>query len=231
MMPRDDAVPERLLLDSPIGLAVVDPRYRIVVINDAARTLLGVHGVAVGEDLLGSASATTSEELRGAMEAACGGEAPAESELDIHDGRGEVVRTVRLTCQAHGQAEGVTPNVVLVLVDVTAEAARRRQTERSTEALRVKLEHLGVRFDQLTARQRTLLTANDELTSANVELRSDNLRLRTAADDAASAGRSVNALSAEMQATNVELERLNDELQATTADLNAAYDGADRRAS
>jgi two-component system CheB/CheR fusion protein len=221
----------QLLLDSPIGLAVIDRRYDVVVINQTARTFLNVHGSGVGEDLLHSASGIASDELRAMVDAVFGGEAPAPREFEVRDALSDVTRTVLVTCLAQRDEAEQTPNVAIMLVDVTAETGRRRDAERANDELRRRLDEAGAKLDQLMTRQRALLSSNDELTGANVELRSNNEHLLIAAEEAASAAEEIETLNEEMQATNEELETLNEELQATVEELNTTNDELEARGS
>ena len=61
---------ENLMLRMPIGVVVVDRRYDIQTINNAARRLFGVHGPAIGEDFIHLAQGMASQPLRAAIDAA-----------------------------------------------------------------------------------------------------------------------------------------------------------------
>ena len=78
---------EELLLRLPVGVAVVDRRYDILRINNAARRLLGIHGEALGEDLVHLARGVPAQELRAAIDAALAGE-EAHAGGDAEHGRG-----------------------------------------------------------------------------------------------------------------------------------------------
>jgi two-component system, chemotaxis family, CheB/CheR fusion protein len=221
-----------VLRDMPIGLVLVDRRYDIVAINDAARTLLNIHGIGAGEDLLHSASGLDSMQLRLAIDAAFGGEVRnGDQELNIVDAVNDVSRSLLVTC--HAQEFGTEPpaHVAVVVVDVTPQIARRRAAEKRNEELRAQIDEMSAKTDHLSSRQRALLNANDELTSTNVELRTTNEQLLIAAEEATSAAEEIETLNEEMQATNEELETLNEELQATVEELNTTNEELEARSS
>ena len=55
---------QRLLLELPVGIVIVDRRYDIQAINTAAREILGIHVTAVGQDFVHLALAGASSQKR-----------------------------------------------------------------------------------------------------------------------------------------------------------------------
>lgn len=66
-----------LLSDLPVGVVVVNRNYDIQAINNQARTLLGIHTTAIGQDLVHMARHLPSDLLRNALDRAFQGEQSA----------------------------------------------------------------------------------------------------------------------------------------------------------
>lgn len=218
-----------LILESRIGIVVVDRRYDIVAINQTARGFFNVHGVGVGEDLIHSAAGIDTGALRAGIDAAFAADGDEEThEFEVTDPLTDASRCIALTFCAHAVGEA-RPAVSIVAVDVTRQVVGRRDVERENEALRARVADLAEKNEPLVSRQRALVAANDQLTAANVELRSANDHLVIAAEEASAAAEEVETLNEEMQATNEELETLNEELQATVEELNTTNDELEAR--
>lgn len=221
-----------LIFSSPIGVVVVDRHYDIVSINRAARSLLNVHGVGIGEDLIHTAAAVEPNALREIIDAVLRNEASDFGrEVTVRGASGEADTYVQIAAYPYREPDGsaAVANAVLVMMDVSATARGHRQLERETQEQRTLLAELTGRADALTQRQRALLEANDELTTANMELRSGNEQLLISLEEAASSTEEIETLNEEMQATNEELETLNEELQATVEELNTTNDELEAR--
>jgi two-component system CheB/CheR fusion protein len=61
---------EELIRQLPVGIATVNRHYDVETINGVARELLGVHGIAIGQDLIHLAQQVPPTLLRQAIEAA-----------------------------------------------------------------------------------------------------------------------------------------------------------------
>lgn len=213
----------RFVFGSPFGVVVVDRRYDIVTLNPAARAMLQIHGVGVGDDLIHSAQGVDREKLRDAIDAAFRGETPEPIDLEIGtelNGK----KAVRVTCIYDPSPASRTDGVALVLLDQTEQLSRFQALERDNQDALSKMSGLERRVSELAQRQKALLKANDDLTMANAELRTANEQLLINAEEAASSHEEVETLNEEMQATNEELETLNEELQATVEELNTTND-------
>ena len=213
----------RFVFSSPMGIVVVDRRYDIIALNPAARNMLQIHGVGVGDDLLHSAQAVDREALRELIDASFRGESPGNKNFVIGsdlDGR----RMIKVLCLYDPAPSMQADGVALVLLDVTDEAAQHEKLEQLSADQGKEMADLKKRVTELTHRQRALLKANDDLTMANAELRTTNEQLLINAEEAASSHEEVETLNEEMQATNEELETLNEELQATVEELNTTND-------
>ena len=227
---------EQYLLRLPTGVVVVDRRYDIQEINGAARRLLGIHGAALGDDLIHVAQGLPGRELRGAIDGAFQGHAPvALAEVAVEDAILGEPRYLRVECvpqAAVGDPDG-TPEVVLVVInDLTAQVRARRNLEarlatvdtdleRERRAHAAETERREGLIGRLTEMNRQLLEANQELHSVGEELRATGEEAQIATEEAQAATEEAETLNEELQATNEELETLNEELQATVEELNA----------
>ena len=212
-----------------VGAIVVDRRYDIVALNSAARSILELHGVGVGEDLLHMVRNVDAGVLRTAIDAAFAGDTQPPLELALADPADGNERWI-LVSSALERADGRSADhVALFVVDITSSAGRRRELERALTEDSSRSTELSERLEELGRRQRALLQANEQLADANAELRNTNEQLLISAEEAASANEEIETLNEEMQATNEELETLNEELQATVEELNTSNDELEAR--
>jgi two-component system CheB/CheR fusion protein len=232
-----------------MGVVVVDRRYDIQLLNNAARRLLGLHGMAIGEDLIHLLRGVPAAKLRAAIDAAFQPGAPrsedastvgtpsVEQILAVETPTGEA-RYLQIACYPH-TTEAPEPDapthrgrdtVLVVVLDVTQTERERRAREEEREAARhaEESERLAAQVQRLTTVNDELLAANQELATANMELRSDLEEALVRVEETQASAEEVEILNEELQASNEELETVNEELQATIEELNATY--ADRRA-
>ncbi|MGB3683883.1 MAG: CheR family methyltransferase [Rubrobacteraceae bacterium] len=204
---------EDLLNRLPVGVAVVGRDYVIAAINDAARRLLSIPGVAVGEDFLHSVQDAPYTEVRQAIDRALknGGETTQSGEFAVEDAATGEPSYLRLAChpQVTGGEARRPENVLVVVEDVTAAVRVRRLAEKN-----FRLEE-----------------ANRELGWLNEELRTAHEESQLSTEEAQAASEEVETLNEELQATNEELETLNEELQATVEELNTTNDDLQARAT
>ncbi len=210
------------LFDSHIGVVVVDRNYDILTINHAARSMLGIHGQGIGEDLVHLAD-MPSNQLKTALDSAFRSEMPETSwDVEIKDLAADAMRHLQVSCfpdrtlNKDGRIEGV----FVIVTDVTESTTRLRALETNNRRNEESATRVAAQNVELQRRQKALIEANDELTSANSELRSANEHLLISAEEAEAAAEEVETLNEEMQATSEELETLNEELQATVEELN-----------
>lgn len=208
------------MFESAVGIAVVDRRYDIRMLNPAARAMLQIHGVGVGEDLIHSAQNIDRNRLRNLIDDAFRGEKPQPANFETFDEQ-ERRRVIKVQCLYEAGSAHPVEGAAIVMLDVTEEATRHDEAERRYTEESRKLTN---RIAELSLRQKNLLTANDELTGANTELRATNERLILNTEEAAASHEEIEILNEEMQATNEELETLNEELQATVEELNTTTD-------
>jgi len=214
---------EHRLRALPIGLVVIDRRYDIQAINNAARAWLGIHSLALGEDFIHLAEAVSSSSLRFAVNAVLRGDGPVHLEADTTDTTTGDLRHLALTCYPDSMNdEGVVETVVISIVDITGAVKDRH--ERSDELARLQDEN--TRWKESTSRlgdaNRHLLRANQELTDAVEDLDKQIESFRIANEGLMVGSEEIETLNEELQSTNEELETLNEETQATVEELNAA---------
>ena len=203
---------EDLLNRLPVGVVAVGRDYGITAINDAARQLLSIPGVAVGEDFLHSMQEVPYAEVRGAIdEALRGGEPARTAEFAVEEATTGEPSYLQLTCHPRRteNVAGQVEHVLVVVEDVTS----------------------AVRMRRLTEKNRRLEEANRDLGQLNEELRAAHEESLVNTEEAQAAAEEVETLNEELQATNEELETLNEELQATVEELNTTNDDLQARAT
>ena len=244
-----------LLLRVPVGIVVVDHRYDIQTINNAARQFLSIHSPAIGEDLIHISQGVSQPQLREAIDQAFRNRAPVTiGELAVENLIGDESRYLQISCHPHAaDGEGADDGngtgrggsgemVTVVLQDVTMQVQARKDAERLLLDTNNALDQLRretnasassreMMIHRLVETNRQLIAANQELTGANEELRGANEEFLLTAEEAQSAIEEVETLNEEMQATNEELETLNEELQATVEELNATNDDLNARST
>lgn len=234
---------EDLLNGLPVGVVVLDRRYDILAINDAARELLSVHGVAVGEDFLHLLQHAPYAEIRHAIDAAFrDGEHSVTGEFGVEDAATGDRTYLQMTCypQRAEDERGLARTVAAVVSDVTAMAGARKEVEEELRRLEGEFERFRreaeeearrarVQNERLIETNRGLEDANRELNELNSELQIANEEALLSTEEAQAATEEVETLNEELQATNEELETLNEELQATVEELNTTNDDLSAR--
>jgi two-component system, chemotaxis family, CheB/CheR fusion protein len=235
---------EASLAALPIGVIAVDRGYDIVSINPAARRLLGIHGPAVGRDLIHLAGSLPATELRNALDGALDGRSTAlRAEVADPIADDDHPRWLLVACHpGDGGAEafdagspgdaaggGATSGAVVTVQDVSGETSRERELQASLGGERDSTAQLGRKIEAYRDENRRLRHDNEELTAANVELRGVNDDLLVLNEELQAATEEVETLAEELQATNEELETLNEELQATVEELNTTNEDVEAR--
>ena len=223
---------ERLLLDLPLGIVVVDRRYDIQMLNNAARRLLGIHSAALGEDFLHLVQSLPAAPLRAAIDTAFRGDPPTiPTEAVATDIATGDIRHLAIACypQRINEEEEIL-SVLVTVQDITDRARAHRTLEEAHTRQGNETERLTTLTKQLAAANRELLDANQNLTNRNAELRSMNEEFLVVNEETQAATEEIETLNEELQATNEELETLNEELQATIEELNTTNDDLQARA-
>jgi two-component system, chemotaxis family, CheB/CheR fusion protein len=223
---------DSLLLRLPVGVVVVDRRYDIQSINTAARTMFGIPGPAIGEDLIHLVPDQVAVACRRVIDAAFQGETSTTTmEIPTTVSQGTELRSTLVSAQPLRAAGGTGPvdSVVVVASDVTATTTVRRDLESTIAANAADRDRMVERGRELADSHTELMEANQQLTTANAELRTANEELLVANEEVQAATEEVETLNEELQATNEELETLNEELQATVEELNTTNDDLQAR--
>ncbi len=223
---------EHVLFELPVGVVVVDRRYDIQTINTSARRLLGIHGSAIGEDLIHQASNELSGSLRQVVDQAFTGEI-ATVVLGVNsvpDTPGET-RWFEFAGSRYRSPDPAERDdmALLTVLDVTQLERDRRASEATAAEAIHETDRLRRLLEESTATVRKLMQANEELASSNATLRSANEELLVGNEESQAAMEEIETLNEEQQATNEELETLNEELQATVEELNTTNDDLSAR--
>lgn len=209
----------RLLDGVPFGVLTADRTYAIRLINGAARRLLGIHGAAVGDDLVHRIASPLAGSIRAALDAAFRG----ERTITLHAAPDDVVeraaRDLRITCYPVGSDEVQEPAelAVIAIEEVTELVRDARQANQARDDLQVVIETQETRTSRAVAEVRALREANQLLSIENARRRGDNEGLLIANEEA-------QAAAEEIETLNEELETLNEELQATVEELTTTND-------
>ncbi|MFL5755162.1 MAG: CheR family methyltransferase [Chloroflexota bacterium] len=225
---------DQVLLRLPVGVVVVNRDYDIVLLNAAARRLLGVHRPAIGADLIHLIQHIATDELRASIDAALAGEA---RDLELNVAGSEIAddgdeTSLLLSVQPYRAEEGAAIEAaVIAITDVTGPVTELRDASRELARTRGDLGRLTDRLERARRTQRELESANEELSNANATYRTANEELLLANEEVQAATEEVETLNEELQATNEELETLNEELQATVEELNTTNDDLESRSA
>jgi two-component system, chemotaxis family, CheB/CheR fusion protein len=228
--PRPSIKAEISLAALPVGVLLVNASYDIETINPTARRVLGIHGPAIGQDLIHLVSGLPTDQLRAAIDEALAGRTGTATVPVIGSAPGDG-RLLEVTSRPVHDEPGVGKPVgaVIVVRDVTADQARVAAADATVRSEPVEAERMAAQMESVRETSRRIAAANDELTASNADLRSANEDLQVATEEVQAATEEVETLNEELQATNEELETLNEELQATVEELNTTNDDVQAR--
>ncbi|WP_437581828.1 CheR family methyltransferase [Sorangium sp. So ce887] len=248
-LPRARMSIDVLLSSFRVGIVLVDRRYDILEINFAARRLLGIHGTALGQDLVHLAQSVPHRPLLDAIEAAFRGESSEPIEVAIEPPPAGDPSYLQITC--HGPRPEVEPGKIdaalIVVEDVTEAVRRRKQVQQilgrdaqlqaelaaaradrertdervaaEREGLRRENEALGAALARLESTQEQDHTAIQRLTEQNRRLLRANEELTAAHEQLRAVNEELMVSTEEAQAAMEEVETLNEEFQATNEEL------------
>jgi two-component system CheB/CheR fusion protein len=209
---------ETMLRYTSLAVVIIDPVYRIVIINAGARRLLGVHEIAYDQDFLHTVRGLPYQEVRTAIDTVFREHSTitlAELELDqTSEGSG---RFVSFTITIMHVEQGAPQLAVITAMDVTEQVKMRKRLEA------VQREHAEL-VGELSAANKRLGVMNKELQDANEELQAANEELMLTQEELQATNEEFEATNEELQATNEELETNNEELQATNEELQTTND-------
>lgn len=216
---------EFLLRFLPVGIVVIERNYRIILVNNSARRLLGMSNIVGKQDFLHMVSGIPYAELRDAIDTVFRERTSVtlpEVELDnVLAGKGKFI-SLTITLM---QIEPGTKNVALISV---ADVSEQVQTQRQLES--GQTEQLQLMDELRTANQR-LNDVNKELIEANEELQVSNEELVLTHEELQATIEEFETTNEELQATNEELETNNEELQATNEELETTNEELRARSS
>jgi len=209
---------ETMLRYTNAAVVIIDPGYRILTINAAARRLLGIRDIAYDQDFLHAVRGLPYQEVRKGIDTAFREHSTvtlSEIELDhLLDGSGKYVSlTIMIMQVEHGAPE----LAVITIMDITEQT----QTRRRLKAVQGEQTQLANELSEATKRYSTM---NKELQDANEELQAANEELMLTQEELQATNEEFESTNEELQATNEELETNNEELQATNEELQTTND-------
>ncbi len=219
---------ERLLLDLPVGVVVVDRRYDVQAINAVARRLLAIHTPAIAEDFIHLARRLDSERLRGLIDQALQGRAAEErfavKSLDPAPG---TVRQLELSCypqQTDSSADSID-RVVIIVTELPAPAqppaeARPAAPQADLERLAAGLRALEAGAGDPAASAAALAETRAALASARAELE----RLAGLVADLSASRQELLVANQGLTRANAELRTQNEELLVGNEEAQAALE-------
>ncbi|WP_437932985.1 CheR family methyltransferase [Sorangium sp. So ce341] len=248
-LPRARMSIDVLLSSFRVGIVLVDSRYDILEINFTARRLLGIHGTALGQDLVHLAQSVPHRPLLEAVDAAFRGESSEPIEVAVEPTLSGEPTYIQITC--HGPRPDVEHSKVeaaLVVVEDVTEVVRRRRAsqeglgreaqlraevaaakaerERAEERFAAEREQLRRENEALGAALAQLESARGQDQAAIQRMHEQHRRLLRANEELTSAHEQLRAVNEELmvsteeaQAAMEEIETLNEEFQATNEEL------------
>ena len=193
---------------SPVAQVVLDPDGRVVIINERARSLFGLHENDIGRPFRDLQLSYRPVELRSVLERA-EVEQRTVSVKDI-EWRGHTgeVRWLDLTVTPVLVGDDPIHGMLVTFTDMTGFLRLQRELEQSHMELETAYEELQSTNEELETTNEELQSTVEELETTNEELQSSNEELET--------------MNEELQSTNEELEAINDEVRQRGEDLNQA---------
>jgi two-component system CheB/CheR fusion protein len=252
LAPRSQATPfhavgERLgnlILETGVGVVVVDREYDIQIINAAAIRLLGIYTAAVGKDLIHLAQSIPAPALRAAIDAAF--QLPADGQGDgdnIITVEAETGEHLQIACYPHMGAPRVdaagapsanahtvklqAARVLILMSDVTRQIRERQEAAEAT--VRNQADRLVAEAYEPSDLKHALLAKieeNAQLKAQVEEVSTLNRRLFHANQELVEANVDLRGANDELligreevEASAEEIKTLNEELQATNEEL------------
>ncbi len=233
---------ENLLQNLPVGVVVVDRRYDIQEINNAARRLLGIHTPVIGEDFVHLAQHISPGVLRAAIDRTIRENVVTSlNEVQVPYVTTGETSYLQLSCHPQVGTEGtegmegdegggdapVTVTGAMVLVaDVTQMVRARHELEQAHEAQRKQAAELARSVADLQATNAGLADRNGEIQQTTAELEQAKRHAEeVAAHHAQQVERLVKA-NQELLAANEELSSANAVLRATSEEFQVTNEEA-----
>jgi two-component system, chemotaxis family, CheB/CheR fusion protein len=216
---------ERLLLELPVGVIVVDQRFDVRAINGAARRLLSIHAAAIGEDLIHLARRVPAEPLRALLDRAFAGQTGGERievrPLDVPTGTIRILEISAFPQEVESTDTAVT-HAVLLVSDVTPPERALDASELPSAPERESVVQALDRITALAERGNYAADASEAIASARPALEAalsglDRLEARV---------RELEDATRELLASNQSLNAMNDDLRGQAEDLLLANEEA-----
>jgi len=205
---------ETMLRFTDVAVVIIDPIYRILTINSAARRLFAVSDPAYDQDFLHTVRGLPYQEVRRAIDTAFREHSTITvADLEL-EGSG---RYVHLTIMLMQVEPGLPELAVITGLDVTETVQLKRRLEAVQREQAELVTELSAANNRFSAMNKELQDANEELQAANEELMMTQEELQATNEE-------LEATNEELQATNEELETNNEELQATNEELQTTND-------
>ena len=202
---------EITLRSIPVGLVVIDRRYRILSMNGSARRILGIRDASMEVDFLHAARGLPYVDVRSAIDRLFREHAVATLPAVAFDSGVSNARNLSIQLSPL-QLGGDDEYALLAITDATDALDSKRRLE----SLETEQKAL---IEEITTTNRRLLEVNKELQDANEELQAGNEEMMLTQEELQSTNEEFEATNEELQATNEELETNNEELQATNEEL------------
>ncbi len=228
---------ENLLQNLPVGVVVVDRRYDIQEINNAARRLLGIHIQAIGEDFVHLAQHISPRALRAAIDQTVRENVVTSlDEVQVpHATTGEATY-LQLTCHPQADTDGLegvdgggdapATSALVLVADVTHMVRTRHELEQAHEAQRKQAAELAQSVTDLQATNAGLADRNGAIQQTTAELEQAKRHAEEiAAHHAQQTERLVKA-NQELLAANDELSSANAILRATSEEFQVTNEEA-----
>lgn len=211
-------VNEAVLRYLATGVVIIDRNYRIIILNAAARRLLGIRDLAYDQDFLHTVKGMPYHDVRTAIDLAFREHTGSTLEdLEFNQTSVGSARYIDLTIMTMHVEAGAPELAMITAVDTTEEV----QVKKRLEAVqREQAELIG----ELSAANKRFSDMNKELQDANEELQAANEELMLTQEELQATNEEFEATNEELQATNEELETNNEELQATNEELQTTND-------
>jgi len=220
---------ERLMLDLPVGIVVIDRRYDVQAINAMARQLLGIHTTAVGDDIVHLTQRLAPDRLREGIDRALRGH-PSVERFEVHAAgpTADEVRTLELGFHPQPSAGGAAiDRVTIVATDITAPLQTTREIADGAAHQRALLDSLDAQAEALAGQAAqhpdvagVLPGAREAIVAARAEIE----RLTAAATELDRVRGQLLSANAELTTGNAELRNLNDDLLVGNEESQAAVE-------
>ena len=205
----------------PLAQIVVDPNGYLALVNEQARSMLGLLPQDVGRPLQDLEISYRPVELRSLIERAYAERHPIKiADVTRHLPEGQVqyldVKVI-LVQENGGRALGVS----ITFQEVTQEHGLREELLRSNQERETAYEELQSANEELETTNEELQSTVEELQTTNEELQSSNEEMETMNEELQATNEELQTMNAELRQNSEELDQLNDFLRSILASVRA----------